>query len=248
MKDKVVFVIGGGTGIGRETAMLCAKNGAKAVIIGGRRIDKLQAAAKELSQSGCQVLTVAVDVSQSDSVDSCIALIKERFGCIDVMINSGGVCFNTPFNKISVDEWNTVIQTNLFGVFYCMQQAMGLMVEQGVKGSIVNVSSMAAKLGGGVVGAHYAASKAGVTNLTLSAATFGARYGIRVNAVTPGLIATDMTDVWDKDLSSKLVKTVPLRAFGQAEDVAEAIMFLASSKAKYITGEVLDINGGAYMD
>lgn len=249
MKDKIVLIIGGGTGIGKKTAFLCAQNGAKTVILGGLYSEEVQEVAEKIDQLGCSAMAMQVDVTKPESVDHCLKTIKDQYGCIDILINTAGVCLNTPFNKISPQEWDWVLRTNTFGTFYSNQKVIELMVENGIKGSIVNVSSIAAKTGAGAVGAHYAASKAAIINLTISAATYAARYGIRVNAVAPGPIVTDMTAEWDKTMCAKLLKTIPLgRTFGKVEDVAEAIVFLAGSKAKYISGEILDVNGGAYMD
>ena len=248
MKGKTALIIGGGTGIGRETALLLAKNGAQAVIVAGRRLEKLQEVADEIGALGVEAMTVQTDVTKPESVDGCLSAVADRYGCMVVLVNSGGICLNTPFNHITPVEWDRVMQTNLWGTFYFTQKAIDLMVARGVKGSIVNVTSIAAKMGAGAVGAHYAASKAGISNVTISAARYAARFGIRVNAVAPGPIGTDMTADWDKDMSAKLVKTIPFRSFGRTEDVAEMIAFLASAKAGYITGEIIDINGGAFMD
>ena len=141
------------------------------------------------------------------------------------------------------------MKINAFGTLYTNQKAIESMIRTGTKGNVVNVTSIAAKTGAGAVGVDYSASKAAIVNITVSAATYAARYGIRVNAVAPGPIATKMTDVWDPKMCAKLVKTIPLgRKFGEPDDISEAIIFLASDKAKYISGEILDVNGAAYCD
>ncbi|HEY5505707.1 MAG TPA: SDR family oxidoreductase, partial [Sedimentisphaerales bacterium] len=224
------------------------RQGAAAVIIGGRRMPKIDETAVQIRQMGVESMPIQIDISKSDSVKNAFELIVDKFGKIDVLVNGGGVCLMTPFDKINVEEWDLIMQTNLFGTFICTQKAIEIMVAKKVKGSIVNISSIAGKVGGLAVGAHYAASKAGIICVTMSAAKYAAKFGIRVNAVAPGPIANDMTCEWDPNMKDKLIKTIPLGEFGRSEDVAEAIVFLASSKARYITGETIDVNGGALMD
>ncbi|KKM09126.1 hypothetical protein SY88_20505 [Clostridiales bacterium PH28_bin88] len=248
MKGKVVLITGAGSGIGRATALLFASNGADAIVLGDINKDKLNQVAEEIRELGAEATTIEMDVSDPVSVENGFELIQAKYQKIDVLVNSAGICLVTPFNEITVAEWNSVMNTNLLGTFLCCQEAIKNMAAHGIKGAIVNISSIAGKVGGQAAGAHYAASKAGVNCLTFAAARHAAKYGIRVNAVAPGPIDTDMTKVWDVEVKTRLSANTPLGHFGKAQDVAEAIFFLASSKASHITGEVLDINGGALMD
>lgn len=246
--DKVVLITGGNQGIGSIAAKKFCKEGAHC-FIASQFLDKCEAYAAQLSADGYMATGAYVDVTDSESVKKLVIEIENRFGHIDILINMAGICTTTKFNEVTPEQWNKVMNVNAFGTFYITQQVIESMKRTDTKGVIVNAASIAAKTGAGAVGVDYSASKASIVNITISAATYGARYGIRVNAVAPGPIATDMTSVWDTGMCEKLVKTIPLgRTFGKAEDVAEAIVFLASPKAKYISGEILDINGAAYCD
>lgn len=248
MKGKRVFITGAGAGIGKATAMLALQSGAKTIIIGDINDEKLKTATADLRTTGVEVIGIKIDVSCFDSINKGFQQINEKCDGIDVLVNSAGICAVTPFNKITVDEWEQIIKVNLSGTFMCCQKAIQMMVERKIKGSIINLSSIAGKVGGIFSGAHYAASKAGVNCLTMSAAKFAAPYGIRVNAIAPGPIETEMTRDWDANIKNVLVQSIPLKRFGNADDVAKAIIFLAGSDASYITGEILDVNGGALTD
>ncbi len=248
MKGKVVYITGGGSGVGRATAICCAKAGVDVVIVGGGPVEKLESVIREVEQFGVTAGIVQIDVANADSVADAFKKIRDEYGRLDVLVNCAGVCSTTPFNEITLDEWNYILDINLTGSFLCCQQAIEMMAAQGEGGAIINVSSIAGKVGGLAVGAHYAASKAGVIGLTMAAARFAARHGIRVNAVAPGPLENEMTSDWDDETKARLSGNTPLGALGSSEDAAEAIMFLASAKARHITGEILDVNGGLHMD
>ncbi|MEW6622667.1 MAG: SDR family NAD(P)-dependent oxidoreductase [Bacillota bacterium] len=248
MKDKIVFITGGASGIGRAAAVLFAKKEAAAVIISDINDFKLADTGREIAGYGTETFTLNMDVGNPQRVNECFQEVLNKYGRIDVLVNCAGICKTTPFNEITPEEWNEMMRVNLLGTFLCCQRAVESMAAAGIKGSIVNVSSIAGKVGGLAAGAHYSASKAGVSCLTLSAARYAAKFGIRVNAVAPGPIDNDMTRDWPEEAKARLCSATPLGRFGASEEVAEAIIFLAGSGASHITGEILDVNGGAFMD
>ncbi len=247
-KGTIALITGGASGIGRATALLFANQGAEAVIISDVDEKKMEAVVQEIKNLGVQGQAIFMDVSNGNNVVKIFDEILVKHGRIDVLVNSAGICPVTPFGEITPEEWNKVLEVNLLGTFLCCQQAIKQMSAAGIKGSIVNLSSIAGKVGGLVVGAHYSASKAAVSCLTMSAAKYAAPYGIRVNAVAPGPIETNMTKDWETGIRDKLSQSTLLGSFGSAEDVAQSILFLSSAKAHHITGEILDVNGGAFMD
>ncbi len=166
---------------------------------------------------------------------------------MDILINNAGICYLTPFEDITEEEWDKVISVNLKGAFLCSQAVMRAMISQRW-GKIVNIASLAGKVGGILVGAHYSASKAGIICLTKSLAKRMAPYGVNVNAVAPGQIKTKMTDDWPENEKEKLRRSIPRGHFGGPEDVAETVLFLVSDRARFITGEIIDVNGGIFMD
>jgi len=168
--------------------------------------------------------------------------VLKKFSTIDILINNAGICYLRPFDEISENEWDKVMAINLKGTFLCCQAVLPIMKEKN-RGCIINLTSLAAKTGGILVGAHYSASKAGVTSLTKSLAKYAAKYGINVNAVSPGFIDTEMTKDFNYD-----VNTVPLGRLGTPTDVAKVVRFLTSEDAKYITGEIIDVDGGVSTD
>jgi acetoacetyl-CoA reductase/3-oxoacyl-[acyl-carrier protein] reductase len=201
---------------------------------------------------------VQADVTQRESVRQLISTATEKFGRIDVLVNNAGILQQKPFNTITDEDWDTMLATNLKGVFLCSQEIMPVMVResqvrqaglrQGGGGSIINISSSGGQLGG-MLAVHYAVSKAGVISLTRSLARVGAPDGIRVNCVTPGLIETEMSqkEIHSEVGQQKINREIPLRRAGLAAEVAGAVVFLASEEAAYITGQSINVNGGLYM-
>ena len=173
--------------------------------------------------------------------------VNEEFGRVDILVNNAGICSLTGIEDLSEEEWDEMLNINLRGVFFCSQAVTPIMKKQG-HGKILNMASLAGKVGGVVVGAHYAASKAGVICLTKSFAKALAPYGINVNALAPGPIDTAMTQVWPQEMRENFAKQTPLGRFAQTEDLTEAALFLLSDGARHITGEILDVNGGLLMD
>ncbi len=166
---------------------------------------------------------------------------------LDVLVNSAGICPRTALPDITAEEWKMVLDVNLTSVFLLSQACMEPMKRQR-SGAIVNLASLAGKVGGIAVGAHYSASKAAMICLTKTLARYGAAHGVRVNAVAPGVINTEMTGLASAEVQESLLKTIPVGRFGEAGEVAEAICFLASHAASYITGTTLDVNGGLLME
>jgi len=169
------------------------------------------------------------------------------FGGVDILVNSAGICKRRRMLEIPEKEWDLVLAINLKGTFLCCRAALPSMIERGW-GRIVNVASISGKIGGLMVGVHYAASKGGVLALTKGLAREVAPHGITVNAVCPALVDTDMSSLFTDEELKRYIGTVPLRRLGKPEDVAQAVLYLCSEEASYITGEVLDINGGLLMD
>ncbi len=241
MKDRVAIVTGGARGIGRATGEAFAAEGACVVLAD---IDPTVAEPAGLDP---QPYAVVMDVSDGDSVRAMVEKVMQRYGKIDILVNNAGTCPLTPFESINRAEWDRVMAINLTGAFLCSQAVVPLMKQAGY-GRIVNISSVAGKMGGVTVGAHYAASKAGLLGLTWSLARLYAPFGVTANAIAPATVETDMTRGWPRDALERLRQSIPLGRLARVSDVAAAAVFLASEEAGFITGEVLDINGGFLMD
>lgn len=242
LKDKVAIVTGAARGIGKEIAITLADVGAYIVIADMNLKGAIEVVEEIAFRGGRKGLAIKVDVSSKRDVDLMVEKVLKKFSTVDILVNNAGVCYIRPFDEISENEWDRVMAINLKGVLLCCQAVLPIMKEKN-RGCIVNLTSLAAKTGGILVGAHYSASKAGVTSLTKSLAKYAAKYGINVNAVSPGFIDTEMTKDFDYDVS-----TVPLGRLGTPADVAKVVRFLTSNDAKYITGEIIDIDGGILMD
>ena len=241
LKDKIAIVTGAARGIGREIAITLAEAGAN-IVAADINLEGATKVVEEITNKKRGGLAVKVDVSLKKDVDLMVKGVLKKFSTIDILINNAGVCYLRPFDEISENEWDKVMAINLKGAFLCCQSVLPIMKEKN-RGCIINLTSLAAKTGGLLVGAHYSASKAGVTSLTKSLAKYAAKYGINVNAVSPGFIDTEMTKDFNYDVS-----TVPLGRLGTPADVAKVVRFLTSEDAKYITGEIIDVDGGIFPD
>jgi 3-oxoacyl-[acyl-carrier protein] reductase len=244
LKDKVALVTGASQGIGRATALGLAEAGAK-VAAAARNTEKLAALAGEIGAMGGEALAVPMDVADAAQVKTGFAQLLAKFGRLDILVNNAAITRDTLALRMKLEDWEAVLRTNLTGAHLCTQQALGAMLRQR-SGRIINITSVVAQTGNAGQ-ANYVASKAGLIGLTRAIAVEVASRSITVNAVAPGFIETPMTDVLPADLKDKMKTLIPLGRMGSDRDVAAAIVFLASDEAGYITGQVLDVNGGMYM-
>ncbi len=244
--SKVVAITGGSRGIGRSVALRFALEDAKIVIL---HYDPDETASDEtlsmLAERGVEAESYKVDVSSHDSVMSLFADIIKKYGRIDVLVNNAGITRDSLLMRMNVSDWDMVMAVNLKGVFNCTQAVIRKMMKQR-SGRIVNISSVVGQVGN-VGQANYSASKAGIMGFTKTVAKEVAPRGINVNAVAPGFIDTEMTAVLSEQVKDGFVKQIPLGRFGRPEDVAEAVCWLCSDAADYITGQVIHVNGGLFM-
>jgi len=240
---KTAFVTGASRGIGRACALALAQSGAR-VVVAARDLAKLEETASEIRAAGGEALVLAIDLASAESIKEAFAATKE-FGRIDILVNNAAITRDGLALRMKKDDWDAVLAANLTGAFLCIQQVLqGMMKERW--GRIINISSVVAEAGNPGQ-ANYVASKAGLIGLTKSLAQEMASRNITVNAVAPGFIDTDMTAGLSAELKDNMLGHIPLKRFGKVEDVAAAVRFLASDDAGYITGHVLDVNGGMYM-
>ena len=244
MINRIAMVTGASRGIGRACALELAKAGAK-VALAARQIDRLEEVAAEIRASGGEALVAQMDLSSHDSIKEAFALVGRDFGSVSILVNNAAVTRDGLALRMKPADWDAVIQTNLSGTFFCIQQVLSPMMKERW-GRIVNVSSVVGEAGNAGQ-ANYVASKAGVIGLTKALAQEMASRNITVNAVAPGFIDTDMTAVLKDELKTAVLANIPLKRFGTPKDVAAAVRFLCSEEASYITGHVLDVNGGMYM-
>lgn len=245
-QGKTVIVTGAGAGIGRAVSMAFAQEGARVALwdVNGKSAMDV---AQEISLRGGETVVRQVDVSKAQQVQEAIEELFSSWNRLDVLVNNAGICLLGPIESIQEKDWDRVMEVNLKGVFLCSKAVMNIMKAQGA-GCIINMGSIAGKLGGIAVGAHYSASKAAVMCLTKSLAKELAPHGIRVNAIAPGVVETDMTRMITGGNWSSYLSQIPLGRLGNPYEVAKAVLFLASDEASYITGEILDVNGGQLMD
>jgi len=244
LKDKVAVVTGASQGIGRETSMALAAAGAK-VAVAARNEEKLKALVSEISAAGGTALAVKMDVADAEQVKAGFKLVVEKFGRLDILVNNAAIARDGLAVRMKVEDWEAVLRTNLTGAHLCIQQALPTMMKARA-GRIINLASVVAQTGNAGQ-ANYVAAKAGLIGLTKAIAIEIASRNITVNAVAPGFIETPMTDVLGDKVKEELKTRIPLGRMGSAQDVAAAIVFLASDEAAYITGHVLDVNGGMYL-
>ena len=246
LEGKTAIVTGAARGLGRCIAENLAKQGANVVVT-----DILFPQVKETSQAikdaGGESLATKVDVSNLKDLDKLVKKTVDRFKRIDIIVNNAGVCYRNSVEEISEKEWDQVLEVNLKSIFFLYQKVLPYMKRRKF-GRIVNIASGAGKVGGVQVGAHYSASKAGVICLTKSMALHGAKYGINVNAICPGVIGTEMVMSISAKQIKKYESMIPLGYIGEPVEVANAVLFLVSEMGNYITGEITDVNGGFIMD
>lgn len=244
LTGRVALITGASQGIGRACALALAESGAH-IALAARNQEKLAAVAKEIEDKGGQAGAFAMDVSNEDSVKAAVKSALERFGKIDILVNNAGITKDTLLMRMKRADWDSVLQTNLGGAFFCTQAVISSMLKQRW-GRIINVSSVFGQIGQ-VGQANYSASKAGLIGFTMSMAREVASRNITVNAVAPGYIETAMTQGLSQELKSKVNDMIPLGRAGTDMEVAYAVRFLASDEASYITGHVLKVNGGMLM-
>ena len=244
LKDKVALVTGASQGIGRDTALALAEAGAR-VAVAARNEDKLAALVKDIVVAGGQAFAVKMDVADAEQVKSGFKQVVEKFGRLDILVNNAAITRDGLSMRMKQDDWDSVIRTNLTGAHLCIQQALGTMMRARA-GRIINIASIVAQMGNAGQ-ANYVAAKAGLIGLTKAIAIEISSRNITANAVAPGFIETPMTDVLADKVKEELKMRIPLGRMGSARDVAAAIVFLASDEAGYITGHVLDVNGGMYL-
>jgi 3-oxoacyl-[acyl-carrier protein] reductase len=244
LKDRVALVTGASQGIGRAIALALSSAGAR-VIVAARNREKLDALAQEIAAAGGQALAVTMDVADAEQVKSAFKQGIEKFGRLDILVNNAAVTRDGLSLRMKLDDWESVLRTNLTGAHLCIQQALAVMVRQRY-GRIINMSSVVAETGNAGQ-ANYVAAKAGLIGLTRAIAAEVASRSITVNAIAPGFIATPMTDPLPDQVKEAMLARIPLGRMGQDCEVAAAVVFLASDEAAYITGHVLDVNGGMRM-
>jgi 3-oxoacyl-[acyl-carrier protein] reductase len=244
LSGKVALVTGASRGIGKAVALKLAQAGAD-LIVTATSLDRAEKTADEITAIGRKALAVKVDISNTSDVEALFAKITEEFGRLDFLVNNAGITKDGLLMRMKDADWDAVLDTNLKGAFVCTREAIKLM-GKAKGGSIVNVSSVVGEMGNAGQ-ANYCASKAGLIGFTKAVAKEYARRNITVNAITPGFIETDMTDVLSASVKEDLLKQIPVGRLGKPEDIANAVLFLVSDMGSYITGHVLSVNGGMYM-
>ncbi|HDC6239502.1 TPA: 3-oxoacyl-[acyl-carrier-protein] reductase [Staphylococcus aureus] len=242
---KSALVTGASRGIGRSIALQLAEEGYNVAVNYAGSKEKAEAVVEEIKAKGVDSVAIQANVADADEVKAMIKEVVSQFGSLDVLVNNAGITRDNLLMRMKEQEWDDVIDTNLKGVFNCIQKATPQMLRQR-SGAIINLSSVVGAVGNPGQ-ANYVATKAGVIGLTKSAARELASRGITVNAVAPGFIVSDMTDALSDELKEQMLTQIPLARFGQDTDIANTVAFLASDKAKYITGQTIHVNGGMYM-
>ena len=242
LENKIAVVTGAGRGIGRGIALALAREGAMVVVNYNGSKERAEEVVRTIEEAGGKAVAIQCNISDFEAAKEFFANVVKEYGKIDILVNNAGITKDNLMMKMSEEEFQSVIQTNLAGTFHGVKFVTRPMMKQR-QGRIINIASVS-----GVIGnmgqANYSASKAGVIGLTKAAAKELASRNITVNAVAPGFVATEMTDVLSDSVKEAAVATIPLGRFGDVEDIAETVVFLASDKAKYITGQVICVDGG----
>lgn len=244
-EKKVAFITGGSRGIGKEVALKFAENGYNIVLNYVSDKTDVEKLSKELKEKGADSLILKADVSKLEEVEEVVKQAIEKFGQIDVLVNNAGITKDNLLMRMNEEEFDKVIEINLKGTFIVTKAVIKYMMKKR-QGSIINLSSVVG-VGGNAGQCNYSASKAGIIGFTKSIAKELASRNIRANAVAPGFISTDMTQVLSDTVKENIYNQIPLKRMGEAKEVAELIYFLGSEKASYITGQVINVDGGMLM-
>jgi 3-oxoacyl-[acyl-carrier protein] reductase len=246
LTGQVALVTGATGGIGSEICRALAKEGADIVICYHTKYEEAQSLWGEITSLGREALLVQADVSKKDQVISAFEATRKNLGPIDILVNNAGMTLVGKLEDLSEEDWDRCLEVNLKSVFLCTQAVIPEMKKRN-KGKIINITSVAAKIGGINSAACYGASKAGVSNLTIQTAKELLPYNINVNGIAPGAIDTPLWEVYGPKKKEESFRNF-IRGAGKPLDIAEVVVFLASPKARYITGEIIDVNGGIFMD
>jgi 3-oxoacyl-[acyl-carrier protein] reductase len=244
LKERCALVTGAAQGIGRAIALLLARNGAD-VAVSDVNLEKAQETVREIESLGRRALAIKTNVALAGDVDRMVEAVMGRFGRIDILVNNAGITRDKLILRMTEEDWDAVLDVNLKGTFNCTRSVVKVMSKQRF-GKIVNIASVSGEMGNPGQ-ANYSASKAGVIGLTKTVAREFAQRGINVNAIAPGYIETPMTEALPEKAKEELRRMIPMDRLGKAEDVAQAVLFLVSEASSYITGQVLNVNGGIYM-
>jgi 3-oxoacyl-[acyl-carrier protein] reductase len=246
LKGKAAIITGSSRGIGKAIAQAFAAQGANLVIHGSRE-ESLRALQEELSSSGVRCAYAAGDIGQYETAERLAKTCMDAYGRIDVLVNNAGINSRHSFEEVTPEEWDLILRTNLTGAFYMCREVIPQMLRQ-QQGCIINMSSSAGKTAHPNAAVCYGVSKAGINSLTQKLAYDFAGKGIRVNAICPGPIETDMSLQWTPEYREKVFSSIPMHRLGTGEDVANTAVFLASDMAAFICGESINVNGGKYMN
>lgn len=244
LKGKVALITGASRGIGRAIAFVFAKQGATVAINYSSAVEEAHQIVKEIKAMGGQAMAIQANVANGEEVKEMIKSIIATYGTLDILVNNAGITKDMLLLRMTDREFDDVIQINLKGVFNCTKHASRIMMKKG--GSIINMSSVVGLIGN-IGQSNYAASKAGVIGFTQSVAREFASKKLRVNAIAPGFIKTDMTDKLSEGIKENMVRNIPVGRFGEAQEVANVALFLASDLSSYITGQVIHVDGGMVM-
>jgi 3-oxoacyl-[acyl-carrier protein] reductase len=242
LEGKVALVTGGGRGLGEAICRNLAREGAH-IAVSDINLADAERVAVAIKQMGRNSVAIRADVSLQKEVKAMVARTIEALGTVDILVNNAGICHQGSVADMSEETWDKVLDVNLKGTFLCSREVMPTL-KQKRSGKIINLGSLAGQVGGLVVGANYAVSKAGVICFTKSLAKELAPFGINVNCIAPGVIDTEMTQAFPRE---EMIKSIPLRKLGEPQDVADAVLFLASQESRYITGQTISVNGGIFM-
>ena len=246
LKNKIAIITGGSGDIGTATVLKFIEEGSSGVIIADLDINRAERIIKNIKlHSFYNCVAFKTDVSNYNDIKNLFKFTLDTFGTINILVNCAGICPIASLEEIGEKEWDNVMDINLKSTYLCSREAIAIMKEKR-SGKIINVSSVAGRMGGIATGINYATSKGGIITLTMSLAKICGTYNINVNCVAPGTIDSEMTKTWNNDKKQDILRNIPLGRFGTSEDVANVITFLASEKSNYMSGAVVDVNGGLF--